>query len=106
MIYVQRLFCGSYLVPHTHFDAEVFISREETLQLGFSNLQMAMFLFKQNPDFRFSLDQVCYIEPYLRRHPEEKQFFIEMVNSGRLEITGGMYVMPDLNLVLCQNLAD
>ena len=87
-----------HIVPHTHFDAEVFISREETLELGFSNLQMAMYLFKTDPAFRFSLDQVCYIEPYLRRHPEERLFFQEMIKSGRLEITGGMYVMPDLNI--------
>ena len=87
-----------YIVPHTHFDAEVFISREDTLLLGFSNLQMVMYLLKTDSDFRFSLDQVCYVEPYLRRHPEEKPFFLEMVASGRLEITGGMYAMPDLNI--------
>ena len=71
-----------YIVPHTHFDAEVFINREDTQQLGFSNLQTAMFLFKTDPDFRFSLDQVCYVEPYLRRHPEIKPFFIEMVRAA------------------------
>ena len=87
-----------YVVPHTHFDAEVFMSREDTLQLGFSNLQMVMYLFKTDPDFRFSLDQVCYVEPYLRRHPEEREFLSEMVRCGRLEITGGMHVMPDVNI--------
>jgi alpha-mannosidase len=90
--------CRVHVVPHTHFDAEVFMGREETLLLGFSNLQMAMNLFKSDPDFRFSLDQVCYIEPYLRRHPEEHPFFDEMVKDGRLELTGGMHVMPDLNM--------
>ena len=87
-----------HVVPHTHFDAEVFMGREETLLLGFSNLRMALCLFKSDPDFRFSLDQVCYIEPYLRRHPEERPFFDQMVRDGRLELTGGMHVMPDLNI--------
>ena len=71
-----------YIVPHTHFDAEVFMSREDTLELGFSNLQTVMFLFKTDPDFRFSLDQVCYVEPYLRRYPEVKPFFIKMVKKN------------------------
>lgn len=87
-----------YIVPHTHFDAEVFMNRNDTLELGFSILQTAMYLFKTDPDFTFSLDQTCYVEPYLRRHPEEKPFLLEMVTSGRLEITGGMHVMPDLNI--------
>ncbi len=87
-----------HIVPHTHFDAEVFINREATLQIGFSNIQDALRLLRSDPDFRFTLDQACYLEPYLRQHPEERRVFVEFVESGRIEIAGGTYVMPDLNL--------
>ncbi len=87
-----------WIVPHTHYDAEVFMNKEKTFEVGFSNLQGALGLLRNNSKFKFILDQVCYIEPFLKSYPEEKKFFQKMVSERRLEITGGMYVMPDVNI--------
>jgi alpha-mannosidase len=87
-----------WIVPHTHFDVEVFITKEETLDIGFSNLILALKLFRSDPKFRFVLDQTSYIEPFLKAYPEEREFFQRMIEEGRLEITGGMYIMPDVNI--------
>ena len=87
-----------WIVPHTHYDAEVFITEDETLEIGCANLLGALALLREEPTFRFVLDQTCYIEPFLHRYPEEREFMQRMIDAGRLEIVGGMYIMPDVNI--------
>lgn len=87
-----------WIVPHTHYDAEVFLVESETLEIGYANLVDAFRLLKTYPNFRFTLDQTCYIEPFLKAHPEERETLQEMIDEGRLEIVGGMHSMPDENI--------
>ena len=70
-----------YLVPHSHYDAEVFLTREEYLQWGFSNLLEALKLLETEPDFRFTLDQVCYIEPFMERYPECRESVLRFIRK-------------------------
>src|SRR5262249_18590317 len=69
--------------------------REEYLQMGLPNILKAVYLLKRLPDYRFTLDQVAYIRPFLERYPEEAAAFRQFVKEGRLQIVGGMDVMPD-----------
>ncbi|MCL1793443.1 MAG: hypothetical protein FWG34_06210 [Oscillospiraceae bacterium] len=94
-----------YFVPHTHFDAEVFLTREEYLMWGFSNILDALKLLKKDPEYKFTLEQVCYIEPFLERYPECKKSFMEFIREGRLCITCGMYSMADMNIPSGESLA-
>ncbi|HSV74926.1 MAG TPA: glycoside hydrolase family 38 C-terminal domain-containing protein [Chthonomonadales bacterium] len=87
-----------HYVPHTHYDAEVFLTRDETFEIGYSVLLGALAAMRADPRMRFVLDQTCYIEPFLRAHPEERPFLQQMVDDGRLEITCGMHAMPDVNI--------
>lgn len=87
-----------WIIPHTHYDAEVFLVESETLEIGYANLVDALRLLKTHPQFRFTLDQTCYIEPFLRAHPEERDTLQQMIREGRLEIVGGMHSMPDENI--------
>jgi alpha-mannosidase len=87
-----------FLVPHTHFDAEVFITREETLRIGASNLWLVLRLLRDHPELTFAIDQVCYLRPFLERFPEAREQLVDLVRSGRVELVGGMHAMPDLNI--------
>lgn len=87
-----------HLVPHTHFDAEVFITREETLRIGTSNLWLVLRLLRDYPTLTFAIDQVCYLRPFLERYPEARPVLLDLVRSGRIELVGGMHAMPDLNI--------
>ncbi len=87
-----------HYVPHTHYDAEVFLTRDETFEIGYSVALGALAAMRADPQFKFVLDQICYIEPFLRNHPEQRPFVEEMIRAGRLEITCGMYAMPDVNI--------
>src|SRR6266851_7658341 len=84
-----------WLIPHTHWEGAVFKTREEYLEMGLPNILTAIRLLKEHPNYRFALDQVAYFKPFLERYPEEAAAFRKFVAEGRLEIVGGMDVMPD-----------
>lgn len=85
-----------YYIPHTHWEGAVFKTREEYLQMGLPNLLQALRLLKEFPEYKFALDQVAYFKPLLERYPEEAAAFRKFVAEGRLELVGGMDVMPDV----------
>jgi len=87
-----------HYIPHTHYDAEVFLTRDETFEIGASVLMGALAAMRSDPRMKFVLDQTCYIESFLRAYPEERAFLQQMVDEGRLEITCGMHAMPDVNI--------
>jgi alpha-mannosidase len=87
-----------FFIPHTHWEGAVFKTREEYLDLGLANILRALALLKTHPDYRFVLDQVCYIKPFLERYPEEEVPFRQFVKEGRLELVGGTDVMADVNM--------
>ncbi len=87
-----------FFIPHTHWEGAVFKTREEYLVMGLPNILRALRLLKQYPDYRFVLDQVAYIKPFLERYPDERAAFKKFVDEGRLAITGGLDVMPDVNM--------
>jgi alpha-mannosidase len=87
-----------WLIPHTHWEGAVFKTREQYLEMGLPNILTALRLLKEHPDYRFALDQVAYFRPFLERYPEEAAAFRQFVKEGRLQIVGGMDVMPDDNM--------
>lgn len=87
-----------FFIPHTHWEGAVFKTREEYLEMGLPNILRALRLLKQYPAYRFTLDQACYVEPFLQRYPEEEAAFRRFVVEGRLAIVGGTDVMPDVNM--------
>ncbi len=64
-----------FFIPHTHWEGAVFKTREEYLDMGLPNILRALRLLKAHPNYRFVLDQVCYVKPFLERYPEEEARF-------------------------------
>src|SRR5664279_5126781 len=87
-----------FFIPHTHWEGAVFKTREEYLDVGLPNILRALRLLKAHPNYRFVLDQVCYVKPFLERYPEEEATMRKFVDEGRLAIVGGTDVMPDVNM--------
>src|SRR5262249_34871383 len=85
-----------YYIPHTHWEGAVFKTREEYLEMGLPHILKALSLLRKYPEFKFTLDQVAYFKPFLERYPEEAAAFRNYVAQGRLQIVGGMDVMPDV----------
>src|SRR5437867_10776731 len=84
-----------YYIPHTHWEGAVFFTRDEYLDMALHHLLTMLSLMKKFPEYTYALDQVCAIKPFLERYPEEVDSFRKFVKEGRLQIVGGMDVMPD-----------
>src|SRR3974377_1208992 len=78
-----------YIVPHTHWEGAVFKTREEYLEMGLPNILKALYLLKKYPEYRFVLDQMCYVRPFIERYPAEGEAFRRFLAQGRLQIAGG-----------------
>ncbi|MBI3920433.1 MAG: hypothetical protein HY318_03355 [Armatimonadetes bacterium] len=87
-----------FFIPHTHWEGAVFKTREAYLEMGLPIILRALRLLKEYPNYRFTLDQVCYVKPFLERYPEEEASFRQFVEEGRLAIVGGTDVMLDVNM--------
>jgi alpha-mannosidase len=86
------------IIPHTHWEGAVFKTREEYLQIGLPNILKALYLLKKYPEYRFVLDQMCYVKPFIDRYPSEVATFRELLSQGRLQIAGGTDTMHDNNI--------
>ncbi|NLV73345.1 MAG: hypothetical protein GXY52_01475 [Chloroflexi bacterium] len=87
-----------YVVPHTHYDAVVFKTRAEYLEMGLPIILRALKALEEDPRYRFVLDQTCYIKPFLERYPEQEALLRRMLAEGRMQITCGMDTMADVNI--------
>ncbi|NQT92604.1 MAG: hypothetical protein HQ559_07580 [Lentisphaerae bacterium] len=88
-----------YIIPHSHWEGAVFTTREGYLhETGPSIVLTALHLLAKHPSYRFIFDQVCLVKPFLERYPEQAATFRRFVDEGRLEIVGGLLVMPDVNM--------
>jgi alpha-mannosidase len=87
-----------YIIPHTHWEGAVFQTREAYLEMGLPNILRALALLEAYPDYRFTLDQVCYVKPFLERYPEHEAAFRRFVAEGRLALVGGTDTMLDVNM--------
>jgi alpha-mannosidase len=87
-----------WVVPHTHWEGAVFKTREEYLEMGLPNILKAMRLLREQPGFRFTLDQVAYVKPFLERYPDQEADFRRFLAEGRLQLVGALDVMPDDNM--------
>jgi alpha-mannosidase len=87
-----------FIVPHTHWEGAVFKTREEYLDIGLPHILKALHLLKKYPEYRFVLDQMCYVKPFLERYPAEAPLFRKFLDEGRLQIAGGTDTMHDNNM--------
>ncbi len=87
-----------WVIPHTHWEGAVFKTREEYLEMGLPNIVKAMRLLREQPGYRFTLDQVAYVRPFLERFPALEADFRRFLAEGRLQLAGALDVMPDDNM--------
>ncbi len=86
-----------YVIPHNHWEGAVFATREAYLEMGLPHIITALKLLKEFPEYRFVLDQVNYVKPFIDRYEEEVPAFRRFIKEGRLQIAGGTNTMHDTN---------
>ena len=56
-----------WVIAHTHWEGAVFKTREGYLAMGLPHILMALNLLKQQPTYRYVLDQAAYVKPSVTR---------------------------------------
>lgn len=87
-----------FVVPHSHFDLiwrrPVAWYRRRRAEI----YRAALDLLEARPDFRYSFCQAFGLQAFFRDCPRERVRFRRYVREGRLEIIGGPFTIPDVNL--------
>ncbi len=86
------------MVPHFHFDVAWIKTYEEYLEIALGNILDVLNLIEKEPSYRFCLDQVALLQPFLERYPEQHENLKKAIKRGKLELVCGMYAMPDANI--------
>ena len=87
-----------WLVPHFHHDI-AYMQPEPWLNFEAAvMIEWLVWLAQTDPDFKFVVDQVVPIEHYIDVLPHGRENLAALIQEGRLEIPGAMYIQPDLEL--------
>ncbi|HET6485649.1 MAG TPA: hypothetical protein VFH83_04470, partial [Spirochaetia bacterium] len=96
----------AYLVPFSHMDLFWLGAQEECLSRGNRIISEAMDLAEQYPEFRFLIEDLVFIDHFLRCHPERKAALKGLLDRGRIEIGpkwAGIDQTPQLGEDLVRN---
>ena len=88
-----------YLVPHFHYDVAWIHTEEEEEKRGASLVKQFCDKARSDPQFKFILDPVPLLQAFMRQYPEEVSYLRQLIDGGRCELSGGLYVQPEENLV-------
>lgn len=86
-----------HLIPSFHYDVVYLKGYEEYLELSFANLREALRILAAAPEYTFLVEQVILLQEFWERCPEDREALRRFAGEGRLEVSPGMYVMPDMN---------
>jgi alpha-mannosidase len=108
-----------WLVPHFHFDPVFWAtqatyvsewsrsaeSHEQTRNHAekglpaFDLIRLHIARAERDPDYRFVLAEIDYLQPFWDSFPEFRTTLRELIAEGRLEIAGGSYNEPSTTLI-------
>lgn len=86
-----------HLIPSFHYDVVYLKGYEEYLEISFANLREALRILEVSPAYTFLVEQVILLQEFWERCPEHREALRRVAGEGRLEVSPGMYVMPDMN---------
>ncbi|MFZ2643701.1 MAG: hypothetical protein WA117_22105, partial [Verrucomicrobiia bacterium] len=98
---------AAYVAPMSHLDLTFMGTVEECLSRGGKVFTGALDLLDKQPDFRFLIEYVLFLEAYRAMHPEQAAKFDEYIRSGRVELGAewsGIYVAQEDEEDLVRNI--
>jgi len=93
-----------FLVPHFHYDTIYSKTYEEYLEVSLKNLMEAITLLEEDNSYFFLIEQTILLEEFWQRFPQYHSKIKKYIKNGRIEISPGMFVMPDMNLISGESL--
>lgn len=86
------------IVPQFHYDIAYLLTEEEYYPRAFDNLREAISLMDAHPEYRYTVEQPFLLEQFRRRCPEDFARLKACHARGQLEVSGALYLIPDMNM--------
>lgn len=98
---------AAYVAPMSHLDLTFMGTVEECLSRGGKVFAGALDLLEKQPDFRFLIEYVFFLEDYRAAHPEQAAKLDKYIRAGRVELGAewsGIYVIQEDEEDLVRNI--
>jgi alpha-mannosidase len=84
---------------NAHIDASWLWRDKETIEVCNNTFGSVCNMMDARPDFTYTQSSATYYDWMEKIYPETFKKIVQRVNDGRWEITGGMWIEPDCNLI-------
>jgi hypothetical protein len=88
-----------FLVPFSHWDTDWHQGFEAYSKLSDKNIQSAIELAKMDSRFRFTLEQVLFVQHFWETHPASHADLVTLVHNRQITFAWGGITQPETSLV-------
>lgn len=88
-----------FLIPFSHWDTDWHDTFAKYSQLADRNILKAIQLAKQYPRFRYTLEQVVFVQHFWDNHPEAHDDLLSLVRNRQITFAWGGITQPETSLV-------
>jgi len=88
-----------FLIPFSHWDTDWHQSYNSYSKLADQNIQSAIDVAKQDARYRFTLEQVLFVQHFWETHPESRADLVTLVHNRQLTFAWAGITQPDTSLV-------
>ncbi|HKI53241.1 MAG TPA: hypothetical protein VJ987_03885, partial [Anaerolineales bacterium] len=88
-----------FLIPFSHWDTDWHGSYDSYSKLADQNIQSAIEIAKQDTRYRFTFEQVLFVQHFWETHPASRTDLVTLVHNRQLTFAWGGITQPDTSLV-------
>ncbi|MEP6895013.1 MAG: glycoside hydrolase family 38 C-terminal domain-containing protein, partial [Chloroflexota bacterium] len=88
-----------FLIPFSHWDTDWHQSFDVYSKMADQNILRAIELAKQDARFRFTFEQVLFVQHFWDTHPASRADLVSLVRNRQLTFAWGGITQPDTSLV-------
>jgi len=88
-----------FLIPFSHWDTDWHDSFDAYSQQADENILKAIEITKQDSRYRFTLEQVLFVQHFWKTHPESRKDLVTLVRNRQLTFGWAGVTQPDTSLV-------
>ena len=88
-----------FLIPFSHWDTDWHQNFDVYSKLADQNILQAIEVAKQDSRFRFTLEQVLFVQHFWETHPAARADLTTLVHNGQITFAWGGITQPETSLV-------
>ena len=88
-----------FLIPFSHWDTDWHDSFDAYSKQADQNILNAIEIAKQNPRYRYTLEQVLFVQHFWETHPDSRADLVSLIQNRQLTFAWGGITQPETSLV-------